>query len=41
MYAAMANQVATIEFLIKKNALITAQDFIGQTSLHLAATNVY
>lgn len=40
MYAAMANQVATVEFLIKKNALITAQDHIGQTSLHFSAANV-
>ena len=40
MYAAYADHPEIIKFLIDRGALITAPDMNGQTSLHLAVSNV-
>ena len=40
MYAAMGDQVDTLQLLLKRGALITAHDSSGQTSLHWAAITV-
>ncbi len=40
MYSCMADQVDTLTALLKKGALLTAQDSNGQTALHWAAITV-
>ncbi len=40
MYAAMADQLESVEMLLKHSALTTAQDANGQTPVHWAALTV-
>ncbi len=41
MYASATDQTDTVDMLVKLGAIVTAQDSNGQTSMHLAASNVY
>ena len=40
MYASMTDQADMVQLLIKMGAVVTTQDPNGQTSMHLAASNV-